>query len=212
MNVFLVTSVINTSTIPLSYTPTRSVYTHEQRYKQTIETIQSIRKYAPNAYIVLIEGSRKRIADEQCATLAADHIHFSDHQDIDSPHKAKGESHNLLSYLSSDHFQSLNAQRFFKLTGRYKLTSDFHFDKFLDDKIHVKFSGGSICTVLFSVPCVQKEWFIQRLMYVQQHCVNSIENTLFQEVIENPNDSRFHIEHALGFVGYCAVDGTIIQG
>jgi len=56
-NLVLVTSAINTSTNPLSYTNTRSAFTHEERFKQSLITIESIKQYIPNPYIVFIEGT-----------------------------------------------------------------------------------------------------------------------------------------------------------
>ena len=44
MNLIIVTSVINTINEPLSYTETRSVFTAEQRFEQTIKSIESIKK------------------------------------------------------------------------------------------------------------------------------------------------------------------------
>ncbi len=57
-NVFCITSVIHTSTNPLSYTNTRSIYTPSQRLSQTLETISSIRNNIPGAYILVIEGNK----------------------------------------------------------------------------------------------------------------------------------------------------------
>jgi hypothetical protein len=54
---FMITSVIHPSNEPLSYYPIRSVFNVEERWKQTMDTISSIRKQYPEAMIVLCEGS-----------------------------------------------------------------------------------------------------------------------------------------------------------
>lgn len=56
-NIVLITSKIIVSTNVFSYISTRSIYTTETRFKQTIETIESIRKNIPNACIFLIDDS-----------------------------------------------------------------------------------------------------------------------------------------------------------
>ena len=44
LNIVLITSVICTPNSPLTYTYTRSVFTHEERFRQTINTIENIKK------------------------------------------------------------------------------------------------------------------------------------------------------------------------
>ena len=58
MNDFvLITSVINTGKVAWSYTETRSTYSAEERYNQSLQTIDSIRKYLPGAKILFVECS-----------------------------------------------------------------------------------------------------------------------------------------------------------
>ena len=47
INLILITSVICITNKPLSYTKTRSVFTHEERFEQTLKTIQTIRDKIP---------------------------------------------------------------------------------------------------------------------------------------------------------------------
>ena len=56
-NIVFITSKIYTSNEPFSYTNIRSVYTPEERFIQTLETIVSIRKNIPNPYIILFDNS-----------------------------------------------------------------------------------------------------------------------------------------------------------
>ena len=55
-NLVLITSVIAISDKPLSYTKTRSVYSTEDRYNQTLKTIDSVNKI-PNKIVIFIETS-----------------------------------------------------------------------------------------------------------------------------------------------------------
>ena len=46
-NLVLITSVINTPNLPLSYSKVRSVFTREERFEQTKKTVESIKKTYP---------------------------------------------------------------------------------------------------------------------------------------------------------------------
>ena len=56
-DVFIVTSTIVVSTAPLSYTATRSVFSREERFAQTLRTLKSVRTRAPGAYLMLVDNS-----------------------------------------------------------------------------------------------------------------------------------------------------------
>ena len=56
-NITLITSIIDTPNLPLSYTNCRSVFTKQQRFEQTQNTIASIREKIPDNKIILIECS-----------------------------------------------------------------------------------------------------------------------------------------------------------
>src|SRR4051812_39694939 len=57
MNITIINSKIIVSDNPFSYTTTRSIYSTEERYKQTIDTINSVKKYIPNNFIIMIDNS-----------------------------------------------------------------------------------------------------------------------------------------------------------
>jgi len=56
-NLILVTSVINTPNIPLSYSNIRSVFSRQDRFEQTKKTIQSVKQKLPNNKIMIVECS-----------------------------------------------------------------------------------------------------------------------------------------------------------
>ena len=45
---YIVTSVIQTTDKPLSYSESRSIYSHKERFEQTLETIESTTTSRPN--------------------------------------------------------------------------------------------------------------------------------------------------------------------
>ena len=53
----IITSVVQTTDKPLTWSKSRSIYSHQQRFEQTLETIESVRKNMPDIHILLIECS-----------------------------------------------------------------------------------------------------------------------------------------------------------
>lgn len=125
-NLVIITSVIHTSSKPLSYAE-RSALTHEQRFLQTINSIRSIIIKIPNPYILLVEGSK--LSDYEKQTLKAEGcneiLDCSDelYEHINGIHKSPAEVKILLFALDR-----INHKRFAtisKLSGRYYLTDKF---------------------------------------------------------------------------------------
>jgi hypothetical protein len=56
-DLFMITSVINTGNTPWSYSAVRSAFSIEERFQQTLHTIQSIRDKVPSSVILLVECS-----------------------------------------------------------------------------------------------------------------------------------------------------------
>ncbi|ARF12501.1 hypothetical protein Klosneuvirus_6_63 [Klosneuvirus KNV1] len=137
MNVVMIVSVISTVEKCLSYYPIRSVYTPEERYQQTLKTIDSIKKHIPDAYIILIEGSILNSAMEKgfkenvniYLNYSYDQIVYNAVNDI---HKSYAEGILILKFLQSDEFKNINVENLFKLSGRYYLTNSFKLDEYLN--------------------------------------------------------------------------------
>ncbi len=160
-DVFIITSVINCGTNPWSYIGTRSLFSTEDRFKQTLETISSIRKYAPsNSKILLIEGSTiSEIYKEQIKQVVDI---FYDVSQLDetktncliSNAKALGDSYLLFKAIEYIKENISNCKNIFKISGRYKLNENFN-RKNISDTLPT-FAGSinvhNYITWLFSVP------------------------------------------------------------
>lgn len=134
MNTFLVTSSINTLQ---SY----GVYTPQERFEQTLETISSIRSYAKPAKIILMETTelsedqRKELlqkVDLLCDFSENSFIRrledrFQDnYQLIKSPSEFYMLSHILMhKHVKEFRMFQETTEMMFKLSGRYKLTPRF---------------------------------------------------------------------------------------
>lgn len=120
----IVTSVVQTTSKPLCYFDTRSIYSHQQRFEQTLETIVSIRKYMPNTHILLIECSPP---SEWMDILKANvdqfiNLEFNDYVN-NHMEKGLGEKTLLLTALSNLKEEYGNV---YKISGRYVLQESFN--------------------------------------------------------------------------------------
>lgn len=135
MNLFLVTSAISTN-----YGRTSM----EERLKETIDTANSIIKYAPNSKIILVEGGKPLSQDVKNQLSVFDEIFdFSDHPIMkmtqsDTQLAVDNVGHSVKSageaYLLKESLGLLKNEydRIFKLSGRYRLTERFN----INDHLH----------------------------------------------------------------------------
>jgi hypothetical protein len=138
INVVIITSKIITTTKEYTYTSTRSIYTQEERLRQTIETIASIRRYIPNSYIVLVDNSP--FANETKGLLSnitdkllncTDDTVLQYETDV-SIYKGIGELLQIIRayelffrFVGSSHIRNL-----FKISGRYVINNQFNMSQY----------------------------------------------------------------------------------
>jgi hypothetical protein len=137
-----------------------SAYDEEQRFNQTLETIECIRQKVPGSYVVLFECSSKPIDEKQKDTLKekADlflefcnepglkqiYENLEKRPELITYGKSLLETRGLLNalYAVKKHNLFSDSQRVFKLTGRYLLNADFNIQdyqsKFLENKYVIK--------------------------------------------------------------------------
>lgn len=151
--VFVITSVIFPSQKPLSYTPVRSFYTPDERVKQTIKTIESIRLHYKDAFIILLEmGLNKNISAE--LKSKADSFIFVGNKKFvrsacDSKHKGFGEAVGL---IAAKKMLSCLGDYYFKISGRYFLTESFNPEDWGNESFIVRKYGEDISTRLYGFP------------------------------------------------------------
>lgn len=182
-NAILIGSAIHTNNTPLSYTPIRSFFTHEERFKQTLETIHACRKYIPNAYIILIEVTQlidkyKEVLSAQVDYLHLTHTDPSVYEKTEGPYKGLGEASSILSYLQSDHFNKHKSLLISvsKISGRYKPNPYFKFE-IIPNKIICKisytnphhYSKINMSTMFYTIPIEIIDSFISALQDTCEH-------------------------------------------
>jgi len=160
MDCFIITSVINTNNnIGWSYTPNRSTYTPNERFRDTLKSIQTIREKVPNSKIVLLEGRPIDLEMEREIIRLTDiYINFKDDpwvlEAIDSTKKGLGELRKLIKGVEELQRRGVlkDVKRVFKLSGRYWLNNEFNLDKYSLEQMSFKNYEHMVSTVIYSVP------------------------------------------------------------
>lgn len=122
MNLVIISSAINTCSAPLSYYPIRSVFDKQQRYEQTLKTIESLDRI-PDKEVYFVEctdipefedGIKRRVNFYK-------NVYKGNEAIIDGPYKNVGEAISLL-VVETDEYENV-----FKISGRYYLTDEFNY-------------------------------------------------------------------------------------
>ena len=141
-NIVLITSKIIVSSNNFTYSSIRSSYTAEERFIQTIETIESIRKYIPNSYIVLVDNSKLNQNMKDCLfRLVNNFINETNDANLNyytdvCEYKAFADISQQIKFYDVflKNFNMENFQNFFKISGRYLLNNNFNYYKFNNNK------------------------------------------------------------------------------
>lgn len=122
-SVFIITSTIMAEEIV-------TAVPNKQRYEQTIETIKSIRKYAPNSFIMLVENSLFYFYSQELVDAVDSYVNVSNHPDSIrinlNRKKGIGDTYMVVEGLSVLKKYNIKAKRIFKVCGRYWLTEKFN--------------------------------------------------------------------------------------
>jgi hypothetical protein len=209
-NVFIVTSTIHASQNPLSYNKVRSLFSDEERFSQTINTLESVHQYAPNALIFLVENSALTVEETECLQKHVDLVmclarNATASKLRDGIYKGEAEAHLLLSVFPLLSIASYD--KLFKLSGRYCLTEQFSVDRFPDDRMGFRLYAPDSCsTRLYSVPKIMEADYYRQIKRTYWWCRmgSSMENVIWRDVPIR-NMAR------LGVIGRIATDGTLIE-
>lgn len=112
-----------------------SVYTEEERFKQTIETLDSIDKYCPNNQVFIFDSSPERPNVEYFQELSdrgAVIFYTGDESDVKKfsqlGQRSIAECITFIYFLSWFKQQNFKSKRIYKLSGRYRLNDNFVVD------------------------------------------------------------------------------------
>jgi hypothetical protein len=142
VNVVMITSKIYVSSTPFSYVKTRSIYTKDERFNDTFDTIRSIRQYIPNSFIILYDNSHFTNTEYHEIKNVVDcfiNIHNDEtvnHLTNNSIHKVFGEishTYKMLEYLDN-FYTGMQIKNIFKITGRYVIDERFQYAQYDTDE------------------------------------------------------------------------------
>jgi hypothetical protein len=218
-NLVLITSVIKTPDIPLSYA-VRSIYTSEQRFEQTIKTINSVREKIPNSKIFIVECSE--LNEEQNDYLIKNSDYFLNLYDdserrknIYSRSKSLGEGTMTISALEYIINNNINYDNLIKISGRYWLSDNFLYSNFENDNIVIKYINNdcnNVFTALYKLP---KEYvenlkeFLLKNINKMFACIGY--EVLFAEFIKELYVTK-NIVDTIGIQGYVSVSKDFYNG
>jgi hypothetical protein len=209
MNLVIITSVLDPpNNIPFSYTNIRSVYSVEERYYQTLETIKSIVEKIPNFFIVILECSdpsndyvKKLQLNENVYKFFNYYEDENVKKHVYGKFKGMGEASLLKTFL--DNNDTRNFENIFKISGRYKLNDFFNYKIFDNNENVFKISCETVVTCLFKISQNNIEEFKKLLNKSLEILSNgeSIEK-VFLDLLKN---NFKNVNSKIGIIGYCAV-------
>lgn len=221
MNIVLITSVINTPNLPLSYTNNRSVYSKSERFEQTKKTIALIKEKIPNCLLFLIECSQLNVEERDFLISNVDiFVNIFDTEnmllinDIYSRSKSLGEGTMTIHALQYLKEKNIDYKNLFKISGRYWLTNNFDYNNFDNENIVVKYIDGNInncITSLYKLPKKNIDEFLAFLLdnlHLMKKCIGY--EILFALFLKNkPNIISLN---TIGISGLIAVSNDFYNG
>jgi len=226
MNVVIITSIIHTVNTLLSCGNVRSIYTPEERYHQTLKTIESVKKYISNIYVVLIEVSKiDEDKEYNFRTNVNLYINYSDDANlntiVNNNNKSYAEASMILKFLESDEFKKLNIDNLFKISGRYFLNEKFMLDQYMNNsncfrQIHNEGYYSSIpCYYSFFYKICKED--LDKYVNIFKNNIHKLQpvHDIYHMDMEHFLCTYFknNIKHinTLGISGNIAVNGTVIN-
>ena len=154
MDLVIISSAINTCQSPLSYHPTRSVYDKQQRYEQTLQTIESLHKI-PDKKVYFVECTDIPEYEEDIKGRVDyyTNIYKGNEDIINGPYKNVGEAVSMLC-VSTEGYDNI-----YKISGRYYLSDDFDYSLWDNDDtmMWVDSNNGWRLTVFYKINRKQLE-------------------------------------------------------
>jgi len=214
-DLFLIVSVINTGNNPWSYTKTRSVFSTEDRFNQTLETIESIRNKMPDSKIMIVECSDLTSEqNNQLKSLVDIYLNlysFAEAQAccLQTDKKGLGESYQTMCAVKYILENKIEFNRLFKLSGRYSLNEEFDEKKYSNSaftfKDRVIQGAVSHSTVIYSVPFSLVDHHFKSLCMAVNFYLSG-KNAGYEEVVPPLLEPKIELTR-MGAQGLVAVNG-----
>lgn len=218
MNLVIITSLINISKKPLSYSLTRSFCESNKRFIDTKLTIESVKKYIPNSQILLIECSELENEYEKYLIDNTEYfINYSHDSEVlnivNSISKSFGEGIMTIKAIEYINSKNIQYQNLFKLSGRYWLNDTFNFEIYNNNFNIVKKIEDNINNILTCFYKLNASIIPNFLSFLKESFID-FNNCIGYEVIFskfiNKIDNVLFIKNKIGINGYVSVCGTYV--
>lgn len=218
-NLVIITSIINTPNIELSYIKTRSVYDNSSRFKQTMITISRIKQYIPNSKILLVECSeftkeQSLYFKNNCDYILNLYLDIKSKESIYSKSKALGEGTMTMEALKYIKINCIKFDNLFKISGRYYLNDIFNYDTFNNNKCIFKTINGNknnINTTLYKLTFDELNCFYKFLcdnVWQMKKCIGY--EVLISKYVNN-FCKNVHFVDTIGIEGMVSVTGEYFK-
>lgn len=163
-NIVIITSKIVVSKLNFSYCKNRSIYNVEERFSQTLETINSVKKYIPDYYIILFDNSYFHDNNKIEKLKSSVNLFINNYEDSELSiytnfyeYKSFAELSQLLSvydqYLKYINFESIKS--IFKISGRYIINNNFIYSKY-DNNFNILKKNHDLQDIDYYYTCFYK--------------------------------------------------------
>lgn len=219
-NLVLITSVICTPNTPLSYTNTRSVYSHEERFEQTKKTIETVKEKIPNSKILIVECSNLSVEQTDYLTSRCDYFlnlytNGIIRNRINSNSKSLGEGTMTLCALKYIIENNIEFENLIKISGRYWLSDKFEYNNFYNNDIVIKYienNKDNAFTALYKLPKSVAINFIQFLENRLTDMINCIGYENLFAIFIRTEKTQITNLNPIGLDGYVSVAKEFYSG
>ena len=219
-NLVLITSVICIENKPLSYTNTRSVFSHEERFEQTKYTIQTIREKIPDSKIFIVECSNLTKDMTEYLVEHSDYfLNLYDDEEIRNNttglSKALGEGTQTIHAIKYIQNNNIKYHNLFKITGRYWLSDYFNYCNFENDDIIIYDADKNISNTGTSLYKLHKTnvndfmIFLNRNIDLMNQCIAY--EKLFAIFLKEPKPNNIINLNRIGVNGYASVSNELVD-
>ena len=222
-NLVIITSVLNCNNNPLSYYNIRSMFDINERYRQTLKSIHTIREKIPNVEILFAECSDLNDYIDIELDIKDKVDHYYNFYEIDniknkviSKYKGLGEAYILLESIKiiKDDIVNNYYDNVFKLSGRYYLNSNFNYNDFNNNNnqfTNWDNNKSSYCTLIYKVKYTSLINLENCLYNSLEDLENgySIEHCIFNKF--NELNNKINVIKKFNVSGFLATEGYLFS-
>lgn len=208
----VIVNCLNPPPTPLSYTKCRSIYSVPVRWSQLLNSINSVRKFLPEAQIIVAEVGNipQEYLAQQKSIPYVIWRNLGSHQLIAKQRDSLYKGLTEILVLRELFPEWKKYRRFFKLSGRYEITKPppALSNKYLFSRIR---KPRSVSTVYYCVPANLYTHFVDILdRHIAEYDNNSIEDLMVKHISDQLIDWYDKYRRSLGSRGHISVDGRLV--